>query len=483
MMKNDGDAIEYVADALSMDRARPYRSEVDWLMNDLYDRMDFIISGGALKLLTDYLGSKGASALIVEPDRGGFRVLDAIGVAPGSLMLKEEGLDIRSMFSQHPPASPFEIDEAQGDVAWPCVVRIRGGHWEIYILLKETPPASLASELHPYAGMIRLWRTFQAIDENEEKLSRLSYMILATKNTLASIFEPMPLRYFASFLADVLRESLFPKSVAVLKDEGGYLTVLNGEIASVPERVGPYAEHILPPAPIVIGGDEPPFKIVLPVVGEKHRLFCLLTWDRLPDEQVMNFMELLGNLAVRAIAINDLQEQTQKAATHISTSEFTILSISNVLKILKSTWDRDRFLATLTDILMEQGRMSDCVLAIWDGQRQGYALADSRIGQLKKSIDPTLLPAPRPVSAQQITEPSFDLMEMSADSLFKSWGLGGCPWEDMDAMRYLFPICDDASLVGAVALAARDGQTPPTKGQLAALHLITQFAAYEFRRL
>ena len=194
-------------------------------MDDLYNRIDFIVSGGALKLLTDFLDSKGLPALVLEPDGEDFKVLDAVGTVPTSLVVHDRNLHLQALFSSRPPLAAFEVEEAEGNEQWPYIIRMRGAYWEIYILLGKKPEASLVPELQSYAGLVRIWRTFQRIDETEKQLSRLSYMILATKSTLASIFEPMPLPYFASFLSDVLHESLFPKHIVILKDEKGSLVV------------------------------------------------------------------------------------------------------------------------------------------------------------------------------------------------------------------------------------------------------------------
>ena len=281
-----------------------------------------------------------------------------------------------------------------------------GAHWELYILLKDKPanPDSLIENLKPYAGLIMLWEEMRKISETEKKLSRLSYMILATKSTLASIFEPMPLQYFASFLADVLQESLFPKSVAILKDEGSYLTVFNGKADSIPERKGIYASQILPPAPVVVKNDKPA-EVVLPVAEGDCRLFCHMTWDKLPDDETMNFIELLGNLAVRAIAINNLRTQSRQAEASISAGEFTVLSLSNVLKVLKGAENRTKFLSLLVDIFMEQCRMNNCILATWNNSRKGYTLSEQRRGHIKTEADPTLLASPEgPVKSANVSE-------------------------------------------------------------------------------
>lgn len=460
-------------------------------MEDLYNRINFIVSGGALTLLTDFLGAKKIPALILEPGQkgdGNFQVLDAAGIVPESLVFNEikngGDLHVGSLFSNRPVLGLFEVDSAKGNSKWPLIVRIRGAHREIFILLGKEPDENFLSELEPYAGLIHLWHMFQTIDDTEKKLSRLSYMLLATKNTLASIFEPMPLQYFAAFLSDVLQESLFPESIIVLKDEGNYLTVFEGHPDEIPERTGIYAEAILPPVPVITRGDNAPFEVVLPVAEGDCRLFCLMRWNYLPDEQMMNFLELLGNLAVRAIAINNLRTQNRMASSYISTGEFTVLSLSNVLKILKSAKDKTRFLSLLVDIFTEQCRMSDCLLATWDGKRKGYFLAEKRVGEYKTDVNPMLLPSSKPVPAENVSEIFYDLKKDKADNIFKSWGLAGCPWEDMKKMNYLFPICDDNTLVGMIALASKNSTAGITldKAQTASLHLIAQFAGYEFKR-
>lgn len=455
-------------------------------INELYNKIDFLVNGGALKSLTDFLDSKSIRAIIVQPSGiNKLNVLEAAGLVPSSLTLDD---DISKLFTHNVVKESFELDYSEDSDSWPVVVRIRGEHWEIYIMLKDKPQNinEFLDELKPYAGLLRLWQIFINISASEKKLSRLSYMILATKNTLASIFEPMPLQYFASFLTDVLQESLFPKSIAILRDEGNYLTVFNGKADNIPERKGIYSSQILPPTPVITKNDSP-FEVVLPVAEGEVRLFCVMNWDELPDEQTMNFLELLGNLAVRAIAINNLRVQSQQAEANISTGEFTVLSLSNVLKVLRNSENKGRFLSLLVEIFIEQCRMPNCLLAVWNKARKGYTLSERRTGHFRSNIDPTLLPSTDgPVSHDKISDAVYDLEKSSADSIFRSWGLAGCPWKDIlksSSMKYIFPICDDSSLVGIIALGAgKEGRNVLDRAQLASLELIAQFAAYEFRR-
>lgn len=455
-------------------------------INELYKRIDFLINGGAVKVLADFLAGEGVKAVIAEAGSPGvLNVIDAAGVVPSSLTLNDE---TSGLFTHSPVKEPCTLEYSEGTKTWPGIIRIRGFQWEIYILLTDKPanPESLMKSLEPYAGLVRLWESSRRISDAEKKLSRLSYMILATKNTLASIFEPMPLQYFASFLADVIQESLFPKSAAILKDEGSYLTVFNGKADSIPERNGIYAAQILPPVPVVVKNDSP-VEVVLPVAEGECRLFCLMQWDNLPDEQTMNFLELLGSLAVRAIAINNLRVQSMRAEANISTGEFTVLSLSNVLKVLRGAEDKARFFSLLVDIFMEQSRMPNCVLASWNAPRKGYTLTEQRKGHIRADADPTLLPSPEGrVLAAKISGNIYDLAEKTPDEIFRSWGLAGCPWKNVlkeGGARYIFPVCDDNSLAGIIALGAgSDGRNMLDRSQLASLQLIAQFAAYEFRR-
>ena len=455
-------------------------------INDLYRNIDFLINGGAVKCLADFLSGSGIKALIAEPSQapGVLNVIDAAGLVPSSLTIRDE---ITNLFPKSVAKASFVISVSESE-SYSCIVKIFGAHWELYILCKDKPADSdsLIENLKPYAGLIHLWQTSRRISETEKKLSRLSYMILATKSTLASIFEPMPLQYFASFLADVLQESLFPKSVAILKDEGNYLTVFNGKADSIPERNGIYAEQILPPAPVVVKSDSPA-EVVLPVAEGDCRLFCLMKWDELPDKETMNFIELLGNLAVRAIAINNLRTQSRQAEASISAGEFTVLSLSNVLKVLRGAEDRTKFFSLLVDIFMEQCRMNSCILAVWNKSRSGYTLAEQRRGHIKADTDPTLLPSNEgAVKASNVSESYYDLGAMTPDNVFKSWGLAGCPWKNAlkeSSAKYIFPVCDDNSLVGIIALGSgTEGRVALDRSQLASLQLIAQFAAYEFRR-
>ena len=450
-------------------------------MNKLYEQMDFVLSGGALKLLTDFLALKVPSALVLEPRGADLHILDAIGVNPTSLILKEEGARLATLFSPHPPASPCEMEQVQAEGGeWPWALRLRGAHWEVYILLREKAEDFLMSELKPYAELVRLWQQFQRIGINEGKLSRLSYMILATKNTLASIFEPMPLDYYASFVVDVLRESLFPRSISILKDEGSHLSLLVGGMTPLPLREGIYSQSILPSAPVLIRASAP-YQVVLPITEAELRLFCVMEWDNLPDSEMLNFLELLGNLATRALAINSLRLKNTQAASQVSSGEFTILSLSSVLDTLRAEKDRGRFLSLAADIFLELGQMSECLLSLWDEELKGYVVVEHRSGGAQSHVDHPLLPAPRPSALSQASQSFFDLRKTPVSEIFSVLGLASSPWKELESMQYLVPICDGSQMEGFAALSSK-GYVPLSELQRAALRIVAQFTGYEFRK-
>lgn len=451
------------------------------LVNNMYEQMDFVLSGGALKLLTDFLAPKVPSALILVPRGADLHILDAVGTNPTQLILSGEALRLRSLFSSRPAVSPCELEQAQTEKeGWPWGLRMRGPHWEVYILLREKADESLLDELKPYAGLVRLWQQFQRVDANESKLSRLSYMILATKSTLASIFEPMPLEYFASFVADVLRESLFPKTVSILKDEGGRLSLLAGKMDVLPPREGIYAQTILPSAPVLNHGPAP-YRVVLPIAEAETRLFCILEWEDLPDSEMLHFLELLGNLASRAIAINSLRSKNTLAASQASSGDFTILSLSSVLRALRDEEDRSRFLALAADVFLEMGQMSECLLSVWDGEREGYVLAEHRSGGVRDCSDHPVLRASRRCEVSRSLQPIYDLKRTPASEVLGTWGLDAASWKELERMQYLVPIHDGKSIVGFVALAADSGGVPG-ESQREALSIAAQFAGYEIRK-
>ncbi|NLL36001.1 MAG: hypothetical protein GX256_00595 [Fretibacterium sp.] len=449
-------------------------------MNDLYEQMNFILSGGALKLLTDFLSQRVSAALIVEPRGADLEILDAIGAKPEKLLLSQEASHVQQAFPATPPLGEVEVTQGALEGDWPWGVRMRGPHWALYILLREQADKTLLEALRPYAGLARLWHTFQRIAETEKRLARLSYMILTTKSTLASIFEPMPLDYFASFVSDVLRESLFPRSVSLFRDDGQRLIPLTGS-QPAPARSGLYAQSLLTNTPVLTRSDATPYEVVLPLVEADLRLFCVIEWDEAPNNETLNFLELLGSLAARSISINRLKLQSTKVETEVISEQFSMLSLSNVLSALRKETDRARFFSLVADIFLETSQMQDCILFALDVPSGTFAPVLHRRDSIAVPIESRSAPFSRQEQNGKVEPGLYNLSPNDLDSVLQQLGLESpCPWEELKSMQYLFPFRGLSGLAGFIALGSALGPIKPSK--LSALKIVAQFTGLELEK-
>jgi hypothetical protein len=447
-------------------------------LNELYEQMDFILSGGALKLLVDFLSSRVKAALILEPGNTDLEVLDAVGIRTEELILKGKAPELASLFPHSPPAGKFAIDCAPCEIEseWSWLLRIRGTYWTMYVLLREEPQKEFLDDLVPFAGLISLWQTFLHIDAAEERLAHLSYIVLATKNTLASIFEPMPLTYYAAFLSDVLKESLFPRSISIFSDNGSRLVFLEGDELPAPERKGIFAQEILPVVPVVTPTSENTWEVVLPLADGGERIFCVGEWDRPLPEETLNFLELLGSLATRALSINRFRSESSREKEMVSSADFTIFSLSEALTMLQEQADRSSLLSLAADVVSELNPNAECFFVVRDAG--GYVAY-----QKKETETPSAFHFP------SVAEPSrksgksfFDLNETGIDQVLEDLGLkGGNPWPAMANMRYVFPLWERGCLEGFVALSDGDSMLPG-RNSFAAMQIVAQFVAFELRK-
>jgi len=428
--------------------------------------MSFTLSGGALRSLAGFLAPKVSAALIVCPKDNDLEIVDALGTTASGLFLHGWAPKLTSAFKAPAKNKKFEVNFAQLDGEWPWAVAIRGKQWAFYVLLRESPEEMIA-ELTPIAGLIALWQEHQYMITAEERLSRMSYMILATKSSLPSIFEPMPLDYYASFLADVLRESLFPRSLSIFKDNGEALVTIGGD-DQPPERKGLYAQSILPPSPIVTKSDAPPYEVALPIV-EPSRLFCVTKWDKLPEKETLDFLELIGNLASRAMTINSLRAKNVTEMNRVFSSEYTMLALSETLNALKSRKSRQDLLSMTADIFTEIDKMEECLIVAWNGNY--YMPIDYRKGNIRKAHD--ALQSENILSSKVFLENEpqfFDLSMREFSELLK------CPWPEMANMELAFPFWNKGHMEGFIAVssarsALKDGE------KLSALKIVAQFTA------
>jgi hypothetical protein len=408
--------------------------------------MEFILSGGALKLLADFLGSRAGAALITSPAGEDLEVLEAVGEAGvEELILRGQAGKADAAFSEPRPLSEkFELNQAQVPGEWPWVLRLRGQHWVFYIFLRKRADDALLEDLLPYAGIVALWQRHCGASVLENRLSSLSYMILATKNTLASIFEPMPLEYFAVFFADVMRESLFPRSIAIFQDDGVSLSLLEGNESSLPEREGLFAQTIVAPVPVLKDSSSSPFEVVMPILGASNRLFCVTEWDSAPTKDTLNFMELLGNLAQRALSIGQLRLESGQKEERITSDEFILASLVEGLRALRRPTDRAGYLRMLADVLMELSLAQEIFLVVWDGD----AYVPVAYGRSEERKPFETLRSPSPSMVRGGGEPFFDLRKTDITPLLP------CPWREMTYMRGVLPFWNDGQLLGFMAVSA-----------------------------
>ncbi|MDR1049140.1 MAG: hypothetical protein LBL51_05240 [Synergistaceae bacterium] len=439
-------------------------------MKQLYEQMEFVLSGGALKFLSDFLGSRVGTALITSPVGEDLKIEEAVGEAGvEELILRGQAGKIAAAFPEpRPLTEKFELNQAQIPGKWPWALRLRGQHWVFYIFLEERADDALLEDLLPYAGTVALWQRHYLASSLENRLASISYMILATKNTLASIFEPMPLKYFAAFFVDVLRESLFPRSISIFRDDGTSLSFLEGDESPLPERKGLFAQTIISPTPVLMDSHSAPSEVVMPILAPAARLFCVTEWDSAPAKDTLNFMELLGNLAQRALSIEQLRLESGRKEDRITSDEFILASLVEALGALRRPSDREGCLRMVADVLLELSLAQEALLVVWE--KDAYVPVAYGRSEERKPFEP--LRSPAPSMARGGGEPFFDLRKTDITALL------ACPWQEMTHMRGVLPFWNDGRLLGFMAVSA---DAIDNSVKLSALQIIAQAVASELR--
>jgi hypothetical protein len=304
------------------------------MKDNICEQIDFILQGGLWGKITEELAKFTSSALIVEIKNDDIVVLEAMNAELDRLMFKGIGKELLSYSPDVPPIRKLFFDNFSIPVIpqlgkWKNVIRFHGNEWDIYILVMETPTQVLLDEISPYLKVISLWISLRNSSQLEERLSVLSYMILTTKNIISSIFEPMSIEYFAEFLRGVFKESFFTQKIAVYVDDGFSIKLLNGDDLGSPPRRGIFVSMILSPTPIIYSDKEAKeigfdsqfiygkSVFILPITGSAtdkidNRLFCVGVLEKHNAQEMFNFMELLGNVASKALEIRRLHMATDK---------------------------------------------------------------------------------------------------------------------------------------------------------------------------
>ncbi len=431
-------------------------------MKELFERTEFLLNGGVLALLSDSLAAHAARGVILRPEGEDLAVLEAFGAGVQSLFLKGKAKEIQGAFPSPFLREAYDTTRASLSGEWPWGIRLRGRDWTIFILLSEEPPKELLDQMPAFAGMLNLWQKHQKTAGVEERLSKLAYMVLATKSTLASIFEPMGLDYFGAFLCDVVTESLFPSRLSIVLDKGGRLSHLDGEEIPIPPRKGLFAREILSPVPVRIeeatrdsvgetvfhdlAGE---WTAILPIIGESARIFCLLRWETPPGEEALNFMELLGNVASKALSIAAMREEKEQNMQELSRRAFLLNALYEAgLKFLEQT-SKEELLLQILDIFSEMTQAPRALLVAWQPHAGGYVVfASKERGILQR----TGRPAGFPIGILEGERPGSFSME-EGRRLFAFMEVPFLASLDgMEAMKSIFPLWDGERLVAFVAV-------------------------------
>lgn len=431
-------------------------------MKDLFERTEFLLNGGVLTLLSDSLAAHAARGVILRPEGEDLTVLEAFGAGVESLFLKGRARDIQNAFPSPFLREAYDVAAAPLPGEWPWGIRLRGRDWVFFILLSEEPPKELIDHMPSFAGLLSLWQKHQKTAGTEERLSKLAYMVLATKSTLASVFEPMGLDYFGAFLCDVLTESLFPSRLSVVLDKGGRLSHLDGEDIQMPPRKGIFARDILSPVPVrleesmrdsigeaVFHDLAGEWSAILPIIGGDVRLFCLLRWETLPGEEALNFMELLGNVASKALSMSAMREEKERNMQELSRRAFLLNALHEAaLKFLEQT-SKEELLLQILDIFSEMTQAPRAVLVAWQPHAGGYVVfASKEDGILQR----TGRPAGFPIGILEGDRPSSFTME-EGKRLFAFMEVPFLASLDaMEGIKMIFPLWDGDRLIAFIAV-------------------------------
>lgn len=457
-------------------------------MKELFESTNYLLEGGVVSLLSDYLSIRASRGLVVRTEGEDLAILDAFGTPMNSLFIEGEAPSLAGAFPSPPLKAASDVTAAPLAGEWPWAVRLRGEGWCFYILLGEEPSPDLMEEMPAFAGLLGLWQLHQKSGGAEERLSRTAYMILATKNTLASVFEPMGLDYFGCFLHDVISESLFPSKFSLLLDDGRTLSVLEGDETRLPPRKGIFGRAILSPAPVRVDesrrefiGDSvfdllaPEWQAVLPVPGGGVRLFCLLRWDKLPDEEAFNFMELLANVASKALSLGGLNEERESHIAELSRRTFMLSALHGAALSFMEQTSREELLLRVLDIFSEMAQAPRSLIVVWQPSAGGYIhFASRKNGRIEKNG----AFAGFPLILAEDSRPESRSLEEMAD-IFRT---GGAPdlaeVEGLDSMDRIYPLWDGEKLTAFIALSqplegasAMDGEALDILGRTASVAL------------
>jgi hypothetical protein len=381
------------------------------MRENICDQIDFILKGGLWEKIAKELAKHTPSALIVEINNSDIGVIEAVNAEIDRLIFKDIGKELLSCSPEVSPIHKLYFDSfsipliSQFD-KWTNVIRFHGKEWNIFVLTKETPSHDLLDMLRPYLKVIALWVSLRASSQLEERLSALSYMVLAAKNALASIFEPMNIEYFAEFLIGVLKESFFTQKIAIYIDDGLSIKLLIGDDLGSPARRGLFASKILAPTRLIYKDkeaeeiglnteyDSGEYSFILPITYVAtneidYRLFCIGVVEKPIAQEMLNFMELFGNVASKALEIRHLHKTVEENLRQLNSKSYTVASFYNVFQKLISCKDRIELFSFLLSFFNESSQAERVKLVVYVPRESKYFLiGESFCGIAAQCFDP-----------------------------------------------------------------------------------------------
>ncbi|MCL2767675.1 MAG: hypothetical protein FWE49_02985 [Synergistaceae bacterium] len=434
------------------------------MRESICEQIDFILQGGLWEKLTEELAKFTSSALIVEIKNVDVVVIEAMNAELDRLMFKGAGKELLSISPESHSIHKVYCDNFSIPVItqlgeWTNVIRFHVRGENIYVLLKEAPSQGFLMAVKPFLKVIAHWFSLKNSTQLEERLSTLSYMILATKNTLASIFEPMSIDYYAEFLRGVLVESLFPQKIAIYIDDGVSLELLKGDNLGTPGRSGIFASKMISPVPVFYNAEDAKklglsFQeqnsgmsiFILPITctianEQSYRLFCVGLWEKYNSREILNFMELLGNIASKALEIRHLRISADERIKQLDSRSYTVAALHNVLQKLISYNEKIDLITFLLGFFSETSQADKVKLVIYNAKESKYFLVGESFGSIMaQCFDPL---------SETTDRKSGDSEIETDESALKLWGFK--PFNDMPKSK-IYPLWVENKLEGFVAI-------------------------------
>ncbi|MCF4151836.1 hypothetical protein L2W58_08475 [Dethiosulfovibrio sp. F2B] len=463
----------------------------------LYEQAAFLLGGGVLELLVKFLGERVGRLAILQPDGDDLSLVDGVGIASSGAILYG-GMDhVRRLLAKKSDqgVTILEIDGIM-DLAleedWSRMVLLGGSPWVVAVMLPEVPDEETLRLLKGADGLVRIWDRHRSIDGIEKNMASLSYLLYAVKSALPSIFEPFPPEFLATFLVDVMKESICPERISLLQDDGKSLCHLAGDESPLLDRGGIFSKEYLSPVPVpieeshrfAVGSDNfdrlgELYSVVLPIISGSDRFFYLVKWGSLRSGEVSDVLELIGGVTVKAMAMNRLREEGTSRVKELSRREFALRGLHRAIISLMENDTEDELLSRVLDIFGEMTQSSRCFVVVYDKSVPGYVKWGDRADGVVKVARHLLVSREEPLEL----EPLPGVLSVDeAVEILRDHGLSFddelC--SDERSMDLVFPLRYGSTFVGFIAVSS--SVTGSRYGDMDGLETLAASCAVAIRR-